>query len=266
MGHTRLGTIPKSRKWSSVVGAMQTTPEGPTPIPHHDVAEVASRALDAAESGLDRATNDPGIAYSVYLLTQLVLASRERDWLGRLKRLGIDLPSEPTPMDLATGFQSAIDDYLAREHGYSDVAEMAQGAVGEVLVELMAPSVSTLFGDKAEDLQRSLRSLSSKAGFARLGQAFFGRFMARFLNFYLSRVAASELGSGFLLQVGDLTQFTGLLEQHCTETARVVRDFAGEWYSKTEFTEGIDLENSKRFVAVCTQKLRSELRRERTKR
>lgn len=267
MGHTRLGTIPKSRKWVSVVGAIQASAEGtPQPAPGPDVAEVASRALDAAEAGLDRAINDPGLAYSVYLLTQLALASRDQNWLVQLRTLGIDLPSEPTPMDLATEFQRAVDDHLVEQHGYSDVSEMAQGAVGEVLVELISPSASTLFGNKAEDLQRSVRSLSTKGGFARLSQGVFGRFMARFLNFYLSRVTASQLGSGPLLQIGDLTQFNGLLEQHCNETARVVRDFAGEWYSKTEFTEGIDLENSKKFVAVCTQKLRAELKREQTER
>lgn len=267
MGHTRLGTIPKSRKWAAVVGAVGGSAEGqPQATSGPDVAEVASRTLEAAEAGLNRAVNDPGLAYSVYLLTQLVLASRDENWLGRLRTLGIDLPGEPTPMDLASEFQQAVDNYLAEQHGYSDVSEMAQSAVGEVLVELIAPSASTLFGDKAEDLQRSLRSLSTKAGFARLGQAVFGRFMARFLNFYLSRVAASQLGSGPLVQVGDLTQFNGLLEQHCHETARIVRDFSGEWYSKTEFTEGIDLENSQKFVAVCTQKLRAELRREQRER
>ena len=38
-----------------------------------------------------------------------------------------------------------------------------------------------------------------------------------------------------------------------------MRDFCGEWYSKTEYQKGIDLENTSRFLAVAFKKLRSEL-------
>jgi len=43
------------------------------------------------------------------------------------------------------------------------------------------------------------------------------------------------------------------------ESARIVRDFCGEWYSKTEYEQGINLDNSSRFLAVAVRKLRSEL-------
>jgi len=38
-----------------------------------------------------------------------------------------------------------------------------------------------------------------------------------------------------------------------------VRDFCGEWYSKTAYREGIDLKNASRFLAVAVRKLGSEL-------
>ena len=44
--------------------------------------------------------------------------------------------------------------------------------------------------------------------------------------------------------------------------ARIVRDFCGEWFSKTVYQEGIDLKNTSRFLAVAFKKLRSELDRQ----
>ena len=61
MGHTRLGAIPKTKKWREVVeqvaGGRLT---GLVPI-DADMAAIAARTLDAARAGLDRAITDPGV-------------------------------------------------------------------------------------------------------------------------------------------------------------------------------------------------------------
>jgi hypothetical protein len=47
------------------------------------------------------------------------------------------------------------------------------------------------------------------------------------------------------------------------ESARIVHDFCGEWFSKTEFQKGIDLDNTSNFMAVTLKKLQAELNRQR---
>jgi hypothetical protein len=59
--------------------------------------------------------------------------------------------------------------------------------------------------------------------------------------------------------VGAIAQFNAALRSHCDQSARIVRDFCGDWYSKTEYQKGIDLENTSGFLAVALKKLRSEL-------
>ena len=86
--------------------------------------------------------------------------------------------------------------------------------------------------------------------------------MSRFLNFYLSRVTAGRVGGDRLRQVGELTRFNQSLDDHCHQSARIVRDFCGQWYSKTEFQQGISLENTSGFMAVALRKLRDELERQ----
>ena len=224
-----------------------------------DIGDVAEATLDAARQGLEKAVDDPGLRYTFYLLTQIVLAARQEDWQAGLRPFGIALPGDATLFDLTAELHNAVDDHLAARGRPTDISEMAQQAAGEALLALAGPRAVTLFGEGRDELQAAVRELSTKQGFANLGQRFFGRFMAHYLNFYLSRVTAAQLGDGPLRQVGDITRFDEALRLHCQQSARIVRDFCGEWYSKTEFREGIELGNTSRFMAVALSKLRAEL-------
>jgi hypothetical protein len=132
--------------------------------------------------------------------------------------------------------QDAIDRYIRRNpSGATDLSEIAQQSAGEAITSLAGARTASLFGGSSADVQNAMRSLSTRKGFGELGQRFFGRFVARFLNFYLSRVTASALGSPRLRDLGDIAQFNDALRSHCDQSARIVRDFCGEWYSKTEY-------------------------------
>jgi hypothetical protein len=100
MGHTRLGAIPKSRKWNEVVEQVTGAglAGGVTPGPA-DVGAIAAQTLDAAQKALDRATDDPGVRYTFYLLTQVALAARDPDWGAALTFLTC------WPMDTASCLQ-----------------------------------------------------------------------------------------------------------------------------------------------------------------
>ena len=95
-----------------------------------------------------------------------------------------------------------------------------------------------------------------------LGQKFFGIFIARFLNFYLSRVTASAVNGPNISQVGDIYSFNEALRLHCEQSARIVRDYCGEWCSKTEYLTGINLQNTSGFIAIALKKLQAELQRQ----
>jgi hypothetical protein len=265
MGHQRLGEIPKSRKWTAVVAAVSGTgtASGSAADLSQAVAQISELTLDAAGAGLLRAIDDPGLRYTFYLLTQVVLAAREPDWQQRLDALGIHTSDDSTVFDFTAEVHDAVDRYLASHGRATDVSEMAQQGAGQAIAELVGPNAKTLFGSGAAELNDAVRKLSTKAGFARLGQRFFGCFMGRFLNFYLSRVTAGQVGGRRLQQVGELSQFNAALDRHCSQSAQIVHDFCGEWYSKTEFQHGIDLENTSRFMAVALKKLQAELEKQR---
>ena len=67
------------------------------------------------------------------------------------------------------------------------------------------------------------------------------------------------MGAPRLENLGYIGEFNEALAIHCEESARIVRDFCGDWYSKTEHEQGIDPTNSARFLAIAVRKLKSEL-------
>ena len=263
LGHTRLGPLPKSRSWNQVVEALtgSSLRQFAVSSSASRVNVIAAKTLKAARTTLGRASYDPGVRYTFYLLTQLVLASRNPDWRTELDQYGISLSDQSSIFDLTARVQGAIDRYVGGTSlGATDLSEMAQQAAGEALTSLLAAHTPGIFGDAdSEDLKNALRSLSTKKGFGQLGQKFFARFVARFLNFHLSRATAAGLGTPRLQNLGQIGEFNDALATHCEESARIVRDFCGDWYSKTEYEQGIDLANSSRFLAIAVKKLRSEL-------
>lgn len=263
MGHTRLGKIPTTRKWNQVVTLFAEAGAGDSSTAvADDVTLISARALDAAQTALERAIDDAGLRYTFYLLIQLVLAAQSENWQKELSLFNIRLTDAASVFDLTAELQAAIDARVATTTHASDISEMVQQAAGEAIAALVGPYALTLFGNSHEDLRIAVRRLSTKRGFSELGQEFFGRFMSRFLNFYLSRATADLLGRSRLRQLGDIATFNRVLQTHCHQSALILRDFCGEWYSKTEFQQGIDLQNASGFMAHALHKLRDELQRQ----
>jgi len=217
--------------------------------------------LSRVQPRASKAKNDAGVRYTFYLLTQLASASRDPNWEAVLARHGITLSGQSTVFDLTTEVQGAIDRYVSGTSlGSTDLSEMAQQAAGEALTSLLSTRAPRIFDDvDSNDLKNAVRSFSTRKGFGQLGQRFFSRFVARFLNFHLSRATAAGLGAPRLQNLGYIGEFNDALTAHCDESARIVRDFCGDWYSKTQYEQGIDLNNSSRFLAIAVKKLRNEL-------
>ncbi len=195
------------------------------------MSAIAAQTLDAAQKALDKAVDDPGVRYTFFLLTQLTLASRAADWEAALGEHGIRLVNDSTVFDFTVEVQDAIDRYLRQNpSGATDLSEIAQQSAGEAITSLAGMRTANLFGGSSADVQDAMRTLSTKRGFGELGQRFFGRFVARFLNFYLSRVTAAQLGGPRLQDLGDVAQFNEALRAHCDQSAlAIVRDFCGAW-------------------------------------
>ena len=111
-------------------------------------------------------------------------------------------------------------------------------------------------------MRDSVRELSTQRGFATLAHDFFSRFGKRFLNYHLSRELSCHVGTETrFADAGAHERFLNQLTYTCREAAIIVRDYAGEWYSKANFEGGVTLAQVERFAHTAMRKLRDELQR-----
>lgn len=256
MGHTRLGNLPKTQRWTHVVGTIKDSGA--------DVGHVASVTIEAAEAGLQRAARDQGFAQTFWLLTQVTLAARRDDFVASLRASGLTLPNQPTLFDLLGSFSDCVDAKIRGWGGRSDFGEIAQLSAQETLASLCGSQIGTLFGTPTEDLQKALKAFSTTNTFGALAHTFFATFTSRYLKSFLSRELSNHVGSGRrFADLSQHTKFNKALDLHCRQTAQIIQAFAGSWYSQTEFETGITSEKARDFVHVALKKIRSELQRER---
>src|SRR3989304_2720873 len=105
MGNTRLGDLPKTRKWQQVIALLG---EG------GGSAEIAAATLDASRGGLVRASKDPALIHTFWLLTQIPLSARTDAYLTDLRQKGLPVSDQPTLMEVVGAFADAVDNHVQR--------------------------------------------------------------------------------------------------------------------------------------------------------
>ena len=262
MGHTRLGNIPTTRRWRDVVGifASAKSASGLT-AGSSDISRLAGSTVRASSEALRAGIKDGGLAFVFYFLTQLALSARRKEPRQALNDLGLKLPTNPTHLDLTVEIHRVIDEHFRTTKQKSDVAEMAQLAVGETLSNFFRSQPRDLFTPSETQLFSDLGSLGTQKNFGDVSRLFFSNFMSRMLGFYLSKFVLPGGRQRLVNSADDLTQFNAALRQHTYQRAAIIHEFAEKWFSKTEFEKGIDPTNTRRFIAYACKKLESEFLR-----
>lgn len=120
MGHSRIGTLPRTREWNAVVDYIANGA---------NVPQVAEKTLLAAQKALMTTKGDPGFREAVYLLAQLALAGKSKDAAAHLEALGVELKDGYSPADLVTALSAAVDRRMEGRGQRKDWGEMARGAL-----------------------------------------------------------------------------------------------------------------------------------------
>src|SRR5687767_549081 len=79
MGHTRIGTLPASKKSNQVISLI---------LGGADIELVAAVTSEAAEASLADAARDPALRHSFWLLTQIPLAAKAESFADELGQRG----------------------------------------------------------------------------------------------------------------------------------------------------------------------------------
>jgi hypothetical protein len=258
VGHIRLGILRKSQKWRRVVEQLQF---------RADVAAVAASAADAAEASLQSvAASDPAFLQAFWLLTQVPLAARGPAFAEDLRRLGLEVPDQPSFMDVAAAFSQAVDQYIRqRGGGRTDLGEMAQLAAVESLTATWGRPCRLCSDQRLTKCKRAFGRFSSADRFSVLAREFFARLTRRYLDYYLSRELANHIGPELCFRDDQVrSEFDDALDQHCWEVSRIIEAFAAGWYGKNVYRgDGLTPDGIRKFAPVALRKIRTELRKRR---
>lgn len=270
MGHERVGTLPKTQKWRSLVGQIAglglSGAGGPGGVaPAVEMPDIAEQTVRNVGHQFRRAHLDAGVGAAFEYLVVLAAAGRSDDPRAVLSEHGIEVPNSPT----ALSFAKAGNSWLAHNQESLEYGQIARGAVSDAIAAWYRenkPPQDRLF-EPPEDPFDVWRRAGDGTGFCELARLFFASFTERHLNYYLEREASAVLpGFGERDRFGQqLDGYVNDVSQHAFETARIAQSFAAGWFNRNA-RDGIpDREAIARFLSVAFGKIRGELLRENVK-
>ncbi len=256
MGHIRLGTLQRSKKWRDVIGLLDADA---------DIESIAEAAARASEMDLKRASNDPLFQFVTQLLVRLPLLARAPGFEAEMSEIGLSPASLDSVTGLLSGLNQAISQRAFEKNQSSDAGDLARMALLESLSVQLRDKLPSLFDPTPQEVRRALASFSGGREFSALARDFFARLSYRSLDYYLSRELADHIGVDKRFgDDGDRIAFETALRQHTFEASKIVESFAGGWYGKTVWKEQtLSQDKINEFTRYAFKKMRSELGRRR---
>ena len=256
MGHERVGALPRTQRWQNVVGGIAdaASVEG-------DVSGLANATLENVRSRLLTIHRDTGFVASFQFLLGLALSASPGINRPSLGELAIDLEANPSPLKLS----SVLCQYVADNRQSAEYAEIARKAAVDVISIWTEKQTRQLsFTGENERASEVWRRASNGSGFCEVARLFFGKFVERYLNYFIGREASSHLANTddrerLARRLGDHVDG---VSHHAFETARITQSFAAGWFNLYARDGMPPAEEISRFLSHSVGKLREELLRE----
>lgn len=257
MGHERVGTLPKTHKWRSLVASMAIMG-----APGAEVPDIAGQTVRNVRGRYRNIHQDEGVNAAFEFLVLLAVAGRSPEPRSRLRSFGIEVPENPT----ALSFAKAAHVWTGQKQSSLEYGKIARGAASDAVASWHrkhSPTQTLLFGT-SDDSFEVWRKASNGAGFCELARLFFASFTERYLKYFLDREASAVATS---IEARDrlgeeLEDHVDDISRHAFETARIAQSFAASWFNKNAMDSVPDRPAITRFLSVAFGKMRDELLRE----
>lgn len=254
MGHERLGSLPRSRCWRTIVKDISHS-QG-----HYDeVADLARRTLNNVRDRFSNLHNDRGVQAAFAYLVSLSTSSLPRT--TRLSSPETGLEKNPSPASIARNLSDWVRSH-ATSHEYAEVASRA-GADAIADWTRSRSSQGLLFDPHHTAPDIWLESASAD-GFCQVARSFFAHFTERYLRYFLEREASAQLSS-----IEDRDSFTKSLHdhldqvsRHAFETSKITQSFAAGWFNKHARESRPTDAEIRSFLAIAFGKLQEEMHTE----
>lgn len=253
MGHTRLGVLPKTRRWKEVIGMLDTGA---------DLQDIALASFCAAHSGLEQVPGDPGFAIVLTTVFKFIQAAQSSNARAALADAGFGIPHAAGALDYVGALRAKIDSALESGQIKSDTAEIAQNSFSSALLTAISSDLPSLFAaspdESAKAVSQSIKGQALKA----LMHEFYSDFTKRYLTYHLSRELPSHVGvEQYFTNLDSHAAFNSALDLYLRQTVRISDEFTPGWLGKTMYQGALDESSVQRYAHAAFKKIASEFAR-----
>jgi len=260
MGHLRIGTLPRTRKWREVVDSIGAA----SGLNSDFITALAEKTLDASSQTLRNLPLDSVVQKCFLFLTALSVAGQAQNVKVAATNLGIEFDGDPTKLQLSRALRTWLEDLDTKTFN-PELANLARQATTDTISTWINKNLTnpqlTLFA-QSEDPFMPWRKSSNAAGFCELSRIYFSNFTTRYLNYFLSRTASAQFQT--LTERENFSkaiqQKVDLIAQHALETSKLVQHFSAGWFTKHANNNLPSEQEVEGFLRHSFEKIREELR------
>lgn len=257
MGHERVGKLPKSKKWQSIVGQIAASSGADI-----DVSGIAAQTLQNVRHRFRDLQDDEATRAAFTFLVFLAVSSGQPDTLQQIARQVNASADTLTPLKAVKALRNALSDVDGSPEYQSIVISAASDAL-VLWYEQNKPTQQRLF-DSFDTTYDIWHKASDGAGFCDLARLFFGKVAERYLNYFLEREASQvaptlEARNAFREQ---LESHVDEITRHAFETSKITQSYAAGWFNRYATNDIPTISQIDGFISYSFGKLRDELMRE----
>ena len=257
MGHERIGYLPKSKKWRTIVGEVANfTANGDT------IAQITNQTTKNVINRYDNIGGDKGVLAAFKFLILLSQSARQNNSSEFLAKQGIQLSKNFNLLELS----KAIRQFVDKNSESKEYSTFANHAVIETVSQWSKKNQiqQQIQFERDNNSFDEWRSAADGSGFCELSRMFFSNFTDNYLRYFLEREASAKISNLFDRDTFSkkIDEHVNEISKHAFETSKITQSFSAGWFNKNAMDEIPSNEKIQGFVSFCFKKLNSEIIRE----
>ncbi|MDO9534068.1 MAG: hypothetical protein Q7J85_01770 [Bacillota bacterium] len=255
MGHERIGFLPKTKQWQSIVHELVKY-SGDSEV----ISKIAENTLYCIRSSYNSIAYDESMISAIRFLTTLCFSASSDSQGEYLNQQGFCTDSELSLFSL----MKSVEQYLATSTASLEINKMAKDALMQALVTYKQSHETVQLKLAGFESDSVWSKTATGAAFCELTRSFVASFTDRQLRYYLERVAAGTLSnySQLVSFTKELTAQTNAITSHTSEVSKIMQSFAAGWYNKYSARTTPPDSDISRFLSMAFGKIKEEFRRE----
>ena len=190
MGHERIGYLPRSKKWNTIVkdiGSYSTN--------NDNISQIAQSTTKNVRTRFNRIGNDEGVIAAFKFIILLSQSTKQNNPYNFLSGYEINLPPNFNIFDLA----QSVQDFISKNENSREYATFATQSMIDTISEWSKKNQlqQSLVFDENNSPFEIWRKASNGASFCELSRIFFSSFTERYLKYFLEREASSKINNLF---------------------------------------------------------------------